>query len=151
MNAGMIGRAIAVAALGVALGVTVEWAIPDDQGGSARVAPQPSPGMHPEAPPQLSTDDGAATANRTAGWAVIAPGTPASIYWGRHGVGADDRYGYCEAATRVQYVRGYARVGADDSRQPLWTIACAGLPAATRHSITIAAVEWSATHEEGDG
>lgn len=150
MDKSVVPRAIFTAAIGIALGAAVVLggtSVGDADGRPSRhevtVAPAPSPG--------LSSNGAAGDANRLVGWAVIAPGTPAAEYWSRHGVGVSDPHKLCEAALRVQYVRGYARLGADDSRQPLWKPACAEVSDATRDSIVIAAVEWSATHEEGDG
>lgn len=168
MNVNMVGRAVAVAAVAIGLGIGVGHAALGDQGGKTprvTATPSPTPGPSPKPPAKPATRpvkpsrsataptaaDGAAAANRAAGWAVITPGTPAARYWGTHGVGVEDGYKLCEAALRVQFVRGYADPGADDSRQPLWKFECGSVTDGERDSILQAAVEWGATHEEGDG
>lgn len=163
-----MGRAVAVAAVAIGLGIGVGHAALGDQGGKAprvTATPSPTPGPSPKPPAKPATRpakpsrpataptaaDGAAAANRVAGWTVISPGTPAARYWARHGVPATGPYARCEAALRVQFVRGYNDPGADASRQPLWEFECQGVSDATRDSITEAAIEWGSTHEEGDG
>ena len=163
MNVNMMGRAAAVVAVSVLVGAGVGHAARNDHAGSAaktpvsaRVTPSPTAGTRPTPrpgtpSPNATFDDGSADANQLAGWTVIQPGTPAARYWARHGVGAEDPYSRCEAALRVQYVRGYSDPGAAASRQPLWKFTCQGVTDSQRDSIASAAIEWGSTHEEGDG
>ena len=161
-----MGRAVAVAAVGVGLGIGVGHAALADRAShaaaSATATPNPTAGTKPvprattstrpaTPSPNATFDDGSADANRTANWTVIQAGTPAARYWARHGVPATSPYARCEAALRVQFVRGYSDPGAAASHQPLWKFECQGVSDATRDSITEAAIEWGATHEEGDG
>lgn len=152
--------AVVTVAVSVGLGVGIGGAAQGEsaEGGTgqgrvppavASVAPRVTETARPTA--NATYDDGSRDAREAAGWAVINPGTPAARYWAQHGVGTEDSYRLCEVALRVQYVRGYNDPGADDSHQPLWHFECGGVSDSDRDSITIAAVEWGATHAEGDG
>lgn len=168
-------QAAVVAAVGVTLGVAAaKPATGDGTGvrdeGKARVTqhatPSPTPGPTPKPSPSVTrsgsakpkagatTDDGSQDARQAAGWAIIQPGTPAARYWQRHGVGTadDDTSGLsaCEAALRVQYVRGYVGT-TTDGKTALWQVECQGVTDVERDSLASGAIEWGSTHGEGDG
>jgi hypothetical protein len=110
---------------------------------TATVTPAPSA--------NVIADDGASDAQHAVGWAVIQPNTAASRYWAQHGVGDEDLRYSCEAALRVQFVNGYNHSQVGQGHEPLWLAECGGIPGTERDSMLAAAVEWSATHRNGDG
>lgn len=153
--------AVLVVAVGVTLGVAAaKPATGDGTGvrdeGQARVTASPSVTRSGRETPKASAtfDDGSRDANQAAGWKIIEPGTPAARYWQRHGVGTadDDTSGYsvCEAALRVQYVRGYLGT-TTDGKTALWQVECGSVTEAQRDDAASAAIEWGSTHGEGDG
>lgn len=161
-------RAALVAAVGVGLGLGVGHAAAGDQGRSRaesglRASESPQRGTRVKTPspsesrvPRASAtyDDGSQDAARAAGWKIIQPGTPAARYWQRHGVGTadDDTSGLsaCEAALRVQFVRGYLGT-TTDGKTALWQAECGAVSDAERDSMLQAAIQWGSDHPEGDG
>lgn len=163
MNGKKWTRAVLVTAVGVTLGVAVARPATGSGGNETGVrdegpawvtetgAPSPSVTRSGSATPGVGATfaDGSQDAERTTGWAVIRPGTPAARYWARHGVSAEDPYHRCEAAIRAQFIRGYVEPA--ETQQPLWKFECGGVSDADRDSITLAAVQWGSDHPEGDG
>lgn len=154
-------KAALVVAVGVTLGLSVAKPATGtnehERGGRKRVSASPSVsrslGSRASVKPTPGQGvTGAEDANQAAGWAIIREGSPAAVYWAQHGVGTadDDTSGVsaCEAALRVQFVRGYLGT-TTDGRKALWQVECGGVPGDVRDDMLSAAVEWSATHGNG--
>lgn len=150
-------KAALVVAVGVTLGLSVAKPATGTNEEPTRVSVSPSvsrslPTRASVKPTPGQGVTGAEDANQAVGWGIIQEGSPAAVYWAQHGVGTadDDTSGVsaCEAALRVQFVRGYLGT-TTDGKKALWQVECGGVPETERDSLLSGAVEWSATHGNG--